>query len=157
MGSTWNRFISTRVDRGRQHPDVDRPLFKAWQIVTRNLSNPRLGCARGLGPRAQQRRVRHPVADVLLTREDDVIRLVVSASDVRVALEEALRAMLSVTIMDAYPQPEPARSVPFRGEGANPAELLLDMVADLEAQLEIHGHGADVTVDGVLRNTEGAY
>src|SRR3954463_4297748 len=66
-GSTWNRFISTRVDRGRQHPDVDRPLFKVWQVVTRNPSNPRLGCAPGPRPRAQQRRVRHPVADVLLT------------------------------------------------------------------------------------------
>ena len=100
----------------------------------------------------------HQMTDVFLTREQDQSRLVVSASDVRAAFEAALRAMLSVADSDANRQVEPVRSVPFRGEGRDLAQLFLDMFADLDAQLEIHGHDwVDVAVDGVLRNNDGGY
>lgn len=98
------------------------------------------------------------MADVFLTNEHDLIRLVVSARDVRVAFEVALRAMLSVADLDATAQAESVRSVPFRGEGSDLAGLFLDMLADLQSQLDLHDHGAlDVSVDGVLRNRDGGY
>jgi hypothetical protein len=100
----------------------------------------------------------HQVADVFLTSEHDLSRLVVSASDVRVAFEAALRAVLSVADSDANTQAEPARSVPFRGEASDLAGLFLDMLADLDVQLDIHGRDwVDLTVDGVLRNKDGGY
>jgi hypothetical protein len=100
----------------------------------------------------------YQMADVFLTREQDQRRLVVSARDVRAAFEAALRAMLSVADSDANSQAESTRSVPFRGEGRDLARLFLDMLADLDAQLDIHGYGwVDVTVDGVLRNNDGGY
>jgi hypothetical protein len=98
------------------------------------------------------------VADISFSEEHDLIQLVVAARDAHMALEAAICAMLSAGATDANPQAQPARSVPFHGEGRDLAGLLLDMAADLEAQLEIHGGGSlDVTVDGVLRNTEGGY
>ncbi len=98
------------------------------------------------------------MTDVFLTREPDQSRFLVSASDVRVAFEAALRALLSVADSDSNSQADSTRSVPFRGEGPDLAGLFLDMVADLAAQLEIHGRGwVDVTVDGVLRNKDGGY
>jgi len=98
------------------------------------------------------------VVDVFLTTEHDRSRLVVSARDLRAAFEAALRAMLSVAGAGANRQAEPARSVPFRGEGRDLAQLFLDMRDDLEAQLDIHGSDwSVVTVDGVLRNNDGGY
>ena len=98
------------------------------------------------------------MVDVFLTSEQDQNRLVVSAHDVRAAFEATLRAMLSVADADANRQAEPARSVPFRGEGRDLVRLFLDMLADLDAQLDIHGHDwGDLTVDGVLRNNDGGY
>jgi len=98
------------------------------------------------------------VVDVFLTTEQDRNRLVVSARDLRAAFEAALRAMLSVADADANRQAEPARSVPFRGEGRDLAQLFLDMRDDLEVQLDIHGSDwSVVTVDGVLRNNDGGY
>jgi hypothetical protein len=74
------------------------------------------------------------------------------------AFEAAVRAMLGVADVDANPRPEAARSVPFRGEGADLAALFQDLIADLEAQLDSHGHDADdVTVDGILENRDGGY
>ena len=93
-----------------------------------------------------------------MKKEYDLIRLEVSASEVRMAFEAALRAMLSITLEVANRRPETPRSVPFRGEGSNLAELFQDLIADLEAQLEIHGRDAhDVTVDGVIANGDGGY
>jgi SHS2 domain-containing protein len=98
------------------------------------------------------------MADVSLTRTHDLTRLDVTAGDIRLAFEVALRAMLNVTTSEATAQIEAARSVPFRGEGADLSGLLLDMIGDLEAQLDVHGRGPlDLTVDGVLRNKDGGY
>jgi hypothetical protein len=78
--------------------------------------------------------------------------------DIRSALEEGLRAVLTLAVEPAPTPLDSGRSAPIRGEGADVGSLFGDLIEDLLGQIEFFGGGLhDVAVDGVLRRDDGGY
>ena len=96
----------------------------------------------------------------ITTRWDQhgIASLEATGATARSAMESGLRAVLTLAVAPVPEAEDATRSAPIHGEGDDLAELFVDMVEDLLAQIEHFGSGLDdVVVDGVLRTERGGY
>ncbi|MBA3450815.1 MAG: hypothetical protein H0T18_06360 [Chloroflexia bacterium] len=89
---------------------------------------------------------------------DGVATLQAAGPDPQTALAAGLRGTLALVLGPAPLAPEGGQSTAIRGEGEHLAALFAELVDDLLSQIAEYGQGLhDVSVDGVLRKSEGGY
>lgn len=89
---------------------------------------------------------------------DGVAALEAWGHDARAALEEGLRAVLTLALIAEPATGDATRAAPIHAEGAGWDDLFADLVMALLEHIESHGAGIhDVMIDGVLRHGTGVF